>query len=86
MRIVTLSSKHQITIPTALLQQLQVAPRSKLLIQAENNSIMIRPLRKSVVDEVAGSLAKYIPVSKRGVPFSKIMEITKNKAAAMLAK
>ena len=86
MRIVTLSSKHQITIPKALLSQLQVAPRSQLLVKVEGDGIMIKPLKKSIVDEVAGSLARYIPRSKRGVPFSKIMEITKNKVAAKLAQ
>jgi len=86
MRIVTLSSKHQITIPRSLLRELQVSPRSKMLIKAEGDAIVVKPLKKSVVDEVAGSLAKYVSPSKRGVPFSKIMEITKNKVAAKLAK
>lgn len=84
MRIVTLSSKHQITIPKALLEQLQVAPRSKLLIRAEKDAIMVKPLRKSIVDELAGSLTKYVHPSKLGVPFNVIMEETKKIVAKKL--
>lgn len=85
MRIVTLSSKHQITIPKALLKQLQVAPRSKLLIKAENDAIMVKPLKKPIADELAGSLTKYVHPSKIGVSFDLIMEETKRKVAKKLA-
>lgn len=85
MKIVTLSSKHQITIPKALLEQLQVSPRSKLLIKAEKDAIMVKPLRKSLVDELAGSLTKYVHPSKLGVPFDVIMEETKKIVAKKLA-
>lgn len=85
MRIVTLSSKHQITIPTALLEQLQVYPRSKLLITAEKDTIVVKPLKKSVVDELAGSLTKYVHPSKLGVPFDVIMDETRKIVAKKLA-
>jgi len=86
MKIVTLSSKYQITLPKSLLTRLQVLPKSKMLVKADEDAIVVKPLKKSVVDEIAGSLAKYVHSSKRGLPFSKIMEITKDKAAAKLAK
>lgn len=85
MRIVTLSSKNQITIPIALLQQLQVYPRSKLLITAEKDAIVAKPLKKSVAHELAGSLTKYVHPSKLGVPFNVIMEETKRMVAKKLA-
>ena len=85
MRIVILSVKNQITIPKALLQQLQVAPKSKLLIKAENDVILARPLKQSVFDELAGSLTKYVHPSKLGVPFDVIMEETKKIVAKKLA-
>lgn len=85
MKIITLSSRHQITIPKALLKQLQVAPRSKLLIKAEKDAIMVKPLKKSIAHELAGSLTKYVHPSKLGVPFDAIMEETKRKVARKLA-
>lgn len=85
MRIVTLSSKHQITIPNALLKQLQVLPRSKMLIKAEEDAIVVKPIRKSIVDDLAGSLTKYVHPSKLGVPFEVIMEETKKIVARKLA-
>lgn len=85
MRIVTLSSKNQITIPKALLEQLQVYPRSKLLITAEKDTIVVKPLKKSIVDELVGSLTKYVHPSKLGVSFDVIMEETKKIVAKKLA-
>lgn len=68
-----------------MLTQLQVAPKSKLLIKAENDTIMVKPLKKSVVDELVGSLTKYVHPSKLGVPFDIIMGETKKIVAKKLA-
>lgn len=86
MNIVTLSSKRQITLPNHLLLSIGVKPQSKMLIRIEKDTLVIKPLGMSVVKEVAGSLSKYVPAVKRGVPFAKIMKETQKKAAEELVK
>lgn len=86
MNIVTISSKRQITLPKQLLLYIGAKPRDKMMIKAEKGDLRLKPLKTSIVQQVAGSLSKYIPASKRGVPFSKIMEETQRIVAAELAK
>ena len=86
MKIVTVSSKRQITIPADMLRELGAGKKSRLLVLRENGNIVLKPIKNSIVDEVGGSLNKYIDPSKRGVPFSKIMEETKRIVAKKLAE
>lgn len=86
MNIVTISSKRQITIPNQLLLSIGAEPRGKMMVNAEKGTLRLRPLKTSVVQQVAGSLLKYIPSSKRGMPFAKIREETQKIVAAELAK
>lgn len=86
MNILTISSKRQITIPNKLLLYIGAKPRGKMMVEAEKGTLRLKPLKTSIVQQVAGSLSKYIPASKRGVPFSKIMEETQKIVAAELAK
>lgn len=86
MKIVTLSSKNQITIPNDLLISLGARSVNKFLLEENKGVITMRPLKNSIVDEVAGSLTKYVSPDKLGVPFEKIMEETKRITAEKLAK
>lgn len=86
MNIVTISSKNQITLPKDLLASLGVGVKSQLLIDKESENIVLKPLKKSIVEEVGGSLRKYIDPKKLGVPFSEIMEETKKIVARKLAE
>lgn len=86
MKIATISSKGQITLPRSLMQELDITTKSKVLIERSNGTLVIQPIRKSIVEQTAGSLAKYIPKEKRGVPFNKIREITQRLAAEELMK
>lgn len=85
MRIVTISSKRQITLPAAMLSQLGIGPNTKVLIEEKEHNITLKPIKTSIVDQVAGSLSKFVPPSKRGRPFSEIMEETKRIVAKKLA-
>lgn len=85
MRIVTISSKRQITLPVQILNSLGIEPNGRLLIEEEKDSISLKPLKKSVIDELAGSLNKYVHPSKLGVPFEVIMEETRKRVAKHLA-
>ena len=86
MKIVTISSKRQITIPKDLLVDLNLQPRAKLILQEENGALMMRPLRKSVVEQTAGSLTSYVSPAKLGVPLARIIKETKRKTAAKLVR
>lgn len=86
MKIVKISSKRQITIPNELLLGLNLQPMGKLIIQAEDKTLIMKPLKTSIVEQTAGSLTKFVSPSKLGVPLSKILKETKKKTAAKLAK
>lgn len=84
MKIVTVSSKRQITIPKDLLLSLKLQPRGRLLLEQENGSLSIKPLKKSITERTAGSLSKYVSSSKKGLPFSKILRETKRRTTRKL--
>lgn len=86
MKIVTLSSKNQITIPNDFLISLGAQSVNKFLLKQDKDVIIMKPLKTSIVDEIAGSLTKYVSPDKLGVPFEKIMEETKRITAEKLAK
>ena len=86
MKIVKISSKRQITIPREFLLRLNLQPMEKLVLVAEADALIMKPLKSSIVEQTAGSLTKFVSPSKLGVPFSKILKETKKKTAAKLAK
>lgn len=86
MKIVTLSSKYQITIPKSFLTKLQVLPKSRLLVEAEKDMLTVKPLKTSIVEQTAGSLKKYIHPSKLGVPFLRTRRETQKIVARKLAE
>ena len=85
MKIVTLSSKRQITIPKHILGDRILLPGDRLIIQKEQYGLSIKPLGTSVVRETAGSLGQYISSAKRGVSLAEILRETKKKTSKKLA-
>lgn len=85
MRITTISSKRQITIPEAMLKSFDMYPTSQVVLEERSNEISIKPLKSSVAQELAGCLNHLVHPSKLGVSFEKIMEETKKKVAKKLA-
>jgi len=55
----TLSSKHQVTLPVALVRELGLAPGDKFTVRLEDGAIMLRPRPRSWVDYVSGSMPGY---------------------------
>ena len=86
MKIVTISSKRQITIPKDLLAGLNLQPRAKLILREENGALIMKPLRKSVVEQTAGSLRPYVSPAKLSASLAKMMKETKRKTAVKLVK
>lgn len=86
MRVVTISSKNQISLPISLLRELNLKPKNKVLVKRADGYIMLEPIQESIVEELAGSLTKYVDRKKLGKSFSEIMLETKKRSAARLAK
>jgi len=86
MNIVTVSSQRQITIPKQVLDQLLVSKKDKLLLNIEDSQLVLKPIGKSIVEKLSGSLAEYIPKNKRKTSFKKIMTQTQKIAAKELAQ
>ena len=84
MKIATISSKNQITLPQELIYLFGIKPGSKVAVEKNKNGILVSPIKKSIVDEVAGSLV--IPKSKRNKSFEDIMSGTRKRTAYLLAQ
>ncbi len=79
-----LSSKGQITIPKEMQLMLNIGHRSKLALYPQNDVLIVKPLRSSIVEQTAGSLKNHIPQGKVGIPFSKVLDETKKIVAKKL--
>jgi bifunctional DNA-binding transcriptional regulator/antitoxin component of YhaV-PrlF toxin-antitoxin module len=79
----TLSIKNQITIPKFLLDMIHAKSGIQFLISEKDDTLTMRPIKTSLVDELAGSMS--IPKNKRGVPFEKVREIVAKKVAYDIA-
>ncbi len=86
MKIVKISSKGQITLARSLLTALDLSLHDCVLMEQEDEKIVLRPVKTSVAEELAGSLNKHINPSKLGVSFETIMKETKKKVGKHLAQ
>lgn len=86
MKIATISSKGQITIPKNIQRLLKITHGSKVMVYPKKNILMIKPLRNSLVEQTAGSLKRYADPKKLGIPFLKVREKTQKIVASELAK
>ncbi len=57
MAVVTTSSRGQIVIPKAIRERLQIVPGKKLLIKAEGDHLIIKPLPDDPVEHFCGFFA-----------------------------
>ena len=85
MKIVTLSSKNQITLPHTITSLLGLKPKHKIMIKYVKNELILQPLNTSIVEKTAGSLTRYVHPSKLGKSWGGIMKETQKKVAKHLA-
>ncbi len=78
----TISSQNQITLPKFITNLLGINPGDKVLVRTEKDEVVLRPMGKSVVEDLGGSLV--VAESKRGVPFDEVLAETKKKTAKKL--
>ena len=86
MQIATISSKNQITLPVSILRSLGLSPSRKVLVKKEDESIVITPVKKDMIEELSGSLNKYISKDKLGKSVKEVEDIAKERAAFEIAK
>lgn len=86
MQIATISSKRQLTLPKDMLLKLGLDLGSKVILQGREEDILIRSLKKSIIEDLAGSLTRFISTDKLGVSYGKIIKATKQKTAGKLHK
>ena len=63
--IVTLSPKHQLTLPRAALEAIGVKPGDQLTMTARPGALELRRVGPSVAEQTAGSLARYVRRTRR---------------------
>lgn len=86
MKVATLSTKGQITIPKDIQKLMSVTYGSKLLLYPNKNMLMVKPLKTSLGEQTAGSLKKYAAKDTLGVPFSEVRKTTQELIARELGK
>ncbi len=85
MKLATISSQRQITLPKALLKALDLEVKDRLFLMVENKQLIAKPITKSIVNELAGSWADQVAAGKKGQSFKEIMQSTKKNTARKLA-
>lgn len=87
MKIVTVSSKGQITIPQDILKNiLDIGYGSKVVLYPGKDTLIIKPLTHSISEQTAGSLKKFVDLKLLNTPFDKVRKVTQNLVAEELAK
>ncbi len=86
MKIATISSKGQITIPKTMQKSINVTYGSKVMLYPDKGILKIKPLKRSITEQTAGSLAHLIPPEKRGIPWSIVIKETQKLAARELVE
>lgn len=84
MKTVKVSSQNQITIPKFIRETLGIKAGDKLIIQAEGEKIQAKPMGKSVIDKLSGSLT--VAENKRNVSLDEVMAKTKKRVAEKLTQ
>lgn len=74
-----ISSKRQLTLSKDDLHYLGIDILHKVTVEHERGALVIRPLTRSIVDEVAGAFRNDIPESQYARPFEKIMQDTRRR-------
>jgi bifunctional DNA-binding transcriptional regulator/antitoxin component of YhaV-PrlF toxin-antitoxin module len=60
MSLTKISSKNQITLPVAMMKAIGLDKGEEILLSYKDNNIIMEPCRKSIIDEIGGSLTKHV--------------------------
>lgn len=86
MKIATISSKGQITIPREMQLKIHTTYGNKVMLYPDKDVLIVKPLKTSIVEQTAGSLRRYVDKGKLGIPFSQVRKKTQIMVARHLAK
>lgn len=77
MSLTKISSKNQITLPVAMMNELDLFKGQNIWMEIEKRKIVIKAAKKDIIDEIAGSLTKYVDPNLLGLSDKEIMQKTK---------
>lgn len=86
MTLVALSTQNQITIPALYLHQFGMKAPGKFLVDKKDDGLFLKPIKGSIVDELAGCLTKFIPKNRRNVPIDEAIRLGKLAMARHVAQ
>jgi hypothetical protein len=75
----TISSKRQLTLSKDDLKHLGINVLQKVTVEYAKGSLVIRPVLRTIVDEVGGAFRNDIPESQYARPLEKILQETRRK-------
>ncbi len=78
----TISIKNQITLPKFMLELLGLQSGEKLLVEAKEGEIQLKPAGKSIIDSLTSSVK--VCEAKKGIPYARVLSSTKKIVAAKL--
>jgi len=85
-KVVTISSKGQITLPAVFLRNLNLKPKTKVILEQSSESLIIKPVKGSIIEQLAGSLSQFVPKEKLGKSWKEVKHETMKMVAAEIAK
>lgn len=86
MKLATISSKNQITLPVNIMNTVGLTAKSRVFIRVKGDQVVIEPQRQSVVESVGGSLNQYVTPDRLGKTTKEIEEIAFTRAAEEMAR
>lgn len=72
MTLTKISSKNQITLPVAMMESVGLSKGGEIYLSDDDNIITMKPCKKSVIDEIAGSLTKFVNPKLLELSYEKI--------------
>ncbi len=79
MRYTIISSKRQLTLSKEDLDRLGIGIHHRVTISFERGGLVVRPVTKTIVDEIAGTFRNDLPESKYALSVDALKSDTKKK-------
>lgn len=85
MKVATISTQRQITLPKVILEMLSLAPRDSVVLELKDDGVMVKPVPESVTRMIAGSVGHKISKEKKKIPIDDAIKMAKKTAARKIA-
>lgn len=81
MKYTIISSKRQLTLSKEDLDKLGIGIHQRVTVSHERGALVVRPVTRTIVDEVGGSIRNDLPESKYALSLDTLKIDTKKKVA-----